>query len=41
MFLQFNTEVNVENENVEDEEDDENFVEISNEGANEGAFFFC
>ena len=40
IFLQRNTKVNDEEENVEDEEDDANFLEISYEGANEGKFLF-
>ena len=40
MVLQINSEVNDEDENAEDEEGDEIFVEMSDEGANEGAFFF-
>ena len=38
MVLQSNSEVNDEDENVEDEEDDANFVEISDEESNEGTF---
>ena len=34
MVLQRNSEVNDENEDVEDEEDGANFAEISDEGAN-------
>ena len=40
MVLQCNTEVNDEDKNAEDEEEDANFVEMSNEGANKGAFLF-
>ena len=34
MVIQCNTEVNDEGENVEDEEDDASFVEISDYGTN-------
>ena len=40
MVLHCNTEVNYEEKNAEDEEDDENFLEISDEGENEGNFLF-
>ena len=40
MVLQRNSEVNDEDESAEDEEEDANFVEMSNEGANKGAFLF-
>ena len=40
MVLQRITEVNYEDENMEDEEDNANFVEMSDKGANEGPFWF-
>ena len=40
MILQLNSEVNDEDKNAEDEEEDANFVEMTNEGANKGAFLF-
>ena len=40
MVLQHITEVNDEDKNMEDEEDDANFVEMSDKGANEGPFWF-
>ena len=40
MVPQRNTEVNNEDENTEDEQDNANFVEMSDEGANEGTFLF-
>ena len=40
MVLQRKTEVNNKDENTEDEEDDANFAEISDEGANKGTFLF-
>ena len=40
MVLRSNSEVNDEETNVEDEEDNANFAEMSDEGANEGTFLF-
>ena len=40
MVLQINSEVNDEDENAEDEEGDEIFVEMSDEGANVSKFLF-
>ena len=40
MLLQSNPEVDDEDENAEDEEDDASFVEMPDEGANEGTFLF-
>ena len=40
MVLQRNSEVNYEEKNVEDEEDDANFAEMSDEGANEDTVLF-
>ena len=40
IVLQHNIEINNRDEHTEDEEDNANFVEISDEGANEGTFLF-
>ena len=40
MVLQRNTGVNIEDEDMEDKEDDENYKETSNEGENESTFLF-
>ena len=40
MVLQRNIELNDDDKNAEDEEDDAKFVEIFDEGANEGKFLF-
>ena len=40
MVCKRNSEVNDEDENAEDEEDDENYVVMSDEGSNEGKFLF-
>ena len=40
MVLQRNSDVNDEDKNVEDEENDANFEDMSDEGANKGTFLF-
>ena len=40
MILQRNSEVNDRDKNTEDEEENANFAEMSDEGANEGTFLF-
>ena len=40
MILQRNSEVNDKDKNTEDEEENANFAEMSDEGANEGTFLF-
>ena len=41
MERQHDTEVNTQYKDAEDEEDDENYKKMSNEGSNEGTFFVC
>ena len=40
MVIQSNSEINDEGKNVDNEEDDANFAEVSDEGENEGTFLF-